>query len=443
VLTGATYIGPEGMKQVVDRVRDTWDEHGTSAGSVPRALAGNRTPAGEVTPAIEEHLAGQLTAQYDHEFAGWGTDAKFPLPRTVEFALKRERAQALSTLDVLRRRLFDDVDGGFFRYAGSRDWSDVAHEKLLATNAALVRAFANGYLYTGDESYAETARSTVAFLTDDLWTGSAVGGSLGPADESDYYARPVGERSEAAPPRRDRTVYAGDNGLAADALLTLAAYTDDADARDAARRILGHLSDELIDEGVVIRYRDGDETGERGLLEDHARVAAAFCRAEQVLGAGGGVETARSVVDHAIETLHDGDSFRDGPATGEGLLDHPLRPIDGNVELADACLDLAALTGEARYREVARDAVAAFAGATDRLGVQVAGYGSVAARLCRPDLVVDVPDGGDLHRAALRVADHEKVVVPGDRDDAVVRVGDERRTATTPDEVMTAVSALQ
>jgi hypothetical protein len=441
VLTGATYLGPDGMKQVLDRIRETWAERGGDAGSVPRALAGDPTPAGEVTGRIEEHLAGQLEAQYDHEFAGWGTDAKFPLPRTIEFALKRERHQALSTLDVIQRRLFDEVDGGFFRYAGSRDWSDVAHEKLLATNAALVRAFANGYLYTGDDAYRETARSTVAFLTDDLWTGRAVGGSLGPADESDYYALAAAERADAAPPRRDLTVYAGDNGLAAEAFLTLAAYTDDEGARDAAERVLDHLRTELITDGVVTRYRDGDDAGEGGLLEEHARVAAAFCRAEQVLGEG--KQTARAVIDHAIETLHDDGSFRDGPAAGEGLLDRPLRPIDGNVELAEVCLDLAALTGEAEYETVAREVVAAFAGATDRFGIQVAGYGSVAARLCRPALVIEVPDGGDLHRAALRVADHEKVVVPGERDAAVVRVGDDRRTATTPDELMADVSALR
>jgi hypothetical protein len=441
VLTGTTYLGPDGMKQVLDRMRETWVERGEAAGSVPRALAGDPTPAGEVTTAIEEHLAGQLEVQYDSDFGGWGREAKFPMPRTVEFAFKRARRQALSTLDVVERNLFDDVDGGFFRYATTRDWSDVEREKLLATNAALVRAYANGYLYTGDDTYRETAAATVDFLTDDLWTGQAVGGSLGPAEESDYYDLPAEERADAAPPRRDLTVYAGDNGLAAEAFLTLAAYTDDEDARDAAERILDHLDQALVDDGVVLRYRDGDETGERGLLAEHARVAAAFCRAEQVLGEG--VDTARAVVDHAIETLHDEGSFRDGPATGAGLVDRPLRPIDDNVELAEVCLDLAALTGDERYRDVAHDTVAAFAGARDRIGIQVAGYGAVAARLCRPDLVIDVPRGSDLHRAAHRVADHEKVVVPGDGDDATVRVGDDARTATTPDELMSAVSALQ
>jgi hypothetical protein len=41
------------------------------------------------------------------------------------------------------------------------------------------------------------------------------------------------------------------------------------------------------------------------------------------------------------------------------------------------------------------------------------------------------------------VADHEKVVVPDERDAAVVCVGDDRRTAATPDELMAEVSALR
>jgi uncharacterized protein YyaL (SSP411 family) len=144
----------------------------------------------------------------------------------------------------------------------------------------------------------------------------------------------------------------------------------------------------------------------------------------------------------------DGGAFHDGPAAGPGLLDRPLRPLDGNVAMADALLDLAALTGESRYREVAHDAVAAFAGAWDRFGVQVAGYGAVAARLRNDALTVDVAadPGSDLHRAALRVADHEKVVRPAATGPAsgtaVVAVGDRSRTVSTPAALADAVATL-
>jgi hypothetical protein len=47
------------------------------------------------------------------------------------------------------------------------------------------------------------------------------------------------------------------------------------------------------------------------------------------------------------------------------------------------------------------------------MGVEVAQYGTVASRVLEPRRVeVGAPAGSDLHRAALRLADHEMVVVP-------------------------------
>ncbi|WP_048078148.1 DUF255 domain-containing protein, partial [Halorubrum sp. AJ67] len=153
LLTGAGYLDVDGMRQVLESVRTMWADKGREAGRIPRALDADLPPRGELTDAIESHLAGQLEVKYDDEYAGWGSDAKFPLPRTVEFALKRDRDRALRTLDAVRDHLADDVAGGFFRYAGTRDWGDVAYEKPLDTNAAVTRAFANAFLYTGDDAY--------------------------------------------------------------------------------------------------------------------------------------------------------------------------------------------------------------------------------------------------------------------------------------------------
>ena len=447
LLSGTTYLGPDGMRQVVDRIRERWRDKGASAGRIPRALADEPTPAGDLDERIEEHIAGQLSEQFDPHHGGWGTEAKFPLPRTVEFALKRERQQALQTLDAIAQHLQDTVDGGFFRFATGGDWSDVRYEKVLDTNAALLRAFANAYLYTGEAAYREPAARTVEYLTDTLWTGIAVGGSQGPGQGAAYYSLSADQRADHESPRTDLTVFAGGNALAADALLTYYSYTDDDRARSYAERILDALEDDLVeaDSGVVTHYRAGDETGETHLLEDAASVVTAWCRARQVLGDQRYTAVARRVADETIDTLWDG-AFRDGPARGEGLCDRPLYPIDSSVAFADGLLDLAAITGDERYREVATDAIEAFAGAWDRIGVQVAGYGSVAARLLNGDLVVDVgdPAGSDLHRAALRVADHETVVVPDaegvDAGEATVR-GSDAPPATDPETLIDRVSA--
>jgi len=412
LISTATALAPDGMRQVLDRVGETYAEKGDDAGRVPRALAGDLPPAGEVGSAIEEQIAGQLGEKFDERFAGWGQSAKFPLARTVEFALKRERDQALRTLDAVRDHLHDDVAGGFFRYAGRQDWGDVHHAKLLDTNATLLRAFAHAYVYTGDEAYREPADSTIDFLTEDLWSGVAVGGSVGPGEGADYWRKNAEDRANARQPRTDLTAYAGGNALAADALLTYYGYTDDERAREYADRILDYLERDLLEHGSVVHFRERGQTGPQDTLSDLAAVVGAFTRAEQTIGHG--AEVAATAADHAIETLHEDGSFCDGPAEGVGLLDRPLRPLDGNAAMANALVDLAALTGEEAYREIAHETVGAFAGASHRIGVQVAEYGTAASRLVHDPLTVAVADdpGSDLHRAALRIADHEKVIVP-------------------------------
>jgi len=382
-----------------------------------------------------------LEVMFDEQHAGWGTDAKFPLARTVEFALKRDRSRALRTLDAVAEHLADP-DGGFYRYATARDWSGPHHERLLDENAALVRAFANAYLTTGEERYREVADDAIGYLTTTLWArdpdreGSDLAGAFAGSQAGDesYFTQPPADRP-ATSPHVDETVFADRNGLAVDALLWVHAYTDDTVAREYARTVLDTVLDTLETDGTVAHHAGGPT----GLLTDQARLCRALTTAAQVLGDDRYVDAAVRVADRTVETLFVDGTMLDSPPEADalGLLDRPLRPIDTTTELADAFVDLTQLTGEERYREVGHESLAAFAGARDRMGVDVAGYAGAAARLVARPLTVEVADapGSDLHRAALRVADHEKVVVPdasldgGDADGPIARVSLHGETA--------------
>ncbi|WP_254767031.1 DUF255 domain-containing protein [Salinilacihabitans rarus] len=416
LLTGAGYLGPDGLRQVLDSVRTMWETKGADAGRIPRPLQDDDPPSGELTPDVERAMLGQLTERYDEVAGGWDEAPKFPLPDALEFALKRDREMALRSFDAVAANLLDEYEGGFYRFATERDWAGLQHEKLLDSNAALVRAFANAYLYTGREEYRGPAERTIEYLTTTLWRADrgagAFAASQAPGDPEDY-TLDASDREAAADPPVDGTVFAGANALAVEALCTYHAYTDDERARRYAERALRTLREDLLDDGVVVHYREDGDEGERCLLANQARVLGALLSARSVLGAETTAE-AVAVADATIDRLRDGDSFVDAAATGAGLLSRPLRPLDDNVALADALLDLSVHAGETRYREVARETLEDFAGASDRFGVQVARYASVAARLLEEPLVVRVGTdaGADLHRAALRVADHEKVVVP-------------------------------
>ncbi|MFB6134665.1 MAG: DUF255 domain-containing protein [Halanaeroarchaeum sp.] len=407
LIAGASFLETEPLRNLLQGVADDWGSEDTPIGRVPHTLQDQEPPVGRLDGDTERFINGQVDVQFEDENAGWGSEEKFPLPTTIEFAMKRQPEKAIATLDALRDGLFDEFDGGFFRHAES-DWSDPMREKLLSVNAPVLRAFANGYLVTGDVSYRETAFRTRDYLVDTLWTGEGFGTSQEPGE---YFDRPADERSSAAPPPIDESVYARPNALAADALTWLTAYTDDDTAEEHARRTFSILDRDFLEGGVLSHARDGPQAP---ILGDQATALQAYTSASQVLDREH-ESLSRRIADATIEHLQTASgAFRDGPAEGPGLLDRPLYPIDENARLARSLVDFSYLADEAGYREIAREALEAFAGAADQMGAQVAGYGTAAAKLQREPLVIDVgaSPGSDLHRAALRMADHEKIVVP-------------------------------
>ncbi|MDS0478580.1 DUF255 domain-containing protein [Natrinema sp. 1APR25-10V2] len=448
VLTGAGYLGPDGMRQVLDSVRTMWQTKGSGAARTPRPLREDNPPAGELTAEIEQGMLGHLTDTYDEVAGGWGESPKFPLPDALEFALKRDREMALRSYDAVGANLLDEYDGGFYRFATERDWSGLQREKLLDSNGALVRAFANAYLLTGKDEYREPAERTVEYLTTTLWNDEfdAFANSQAPG-EDDAHSLDATDRATADEPPVDDGVFAGPNALAIEGLLTYYAYTDDDRARRYAERALETLRADLLAGGVVVHGLE-DVDDDTPLLANQARVLAALTTAASTLETDV-LTDATAVADATIDRLHDEDSFLDGPAAGVGLCDRPLRPLDSNVTLADALLEFAVLTGDDRYRDYARETLEAFAGASDRFGVQIARYATAVSRLLEGPLVIRLAaePGSDLHRAALRMADHEKVVVPDANDLEAGTARVERGTrmsnrAETPDELSERVQAV-
>ncbi len=78
-------------------------------------------------------LAAMVFETFDAEHGGFGTAPKFPLIAPLELALdiyRETEDQALAhlvevSLDGMGwSELHDDVDGGFFRCATTRDWKE-------------------------------------------------------------------------------------------------------------------------------------------------------------------------------------------------------------------------------------------------------------------------------------------------------------------------------
>jgi len=327
VLSGATYLGPDGFRDILDGVRETWDARRGGRRLGPRSVGAQRPAGWRSHPAHRGAHGRTAIGRLRRGVRRLGSDVKFPMARTVEFALVRARDQATRTLEAIRTHLRDTYDGGFYRFATNRDWSEARSEKLLDENAAILRAFAHAYRYTGEEAYRETAEGTVEYLTTTLWDGEAEAFAGSQAGDSSYVTLQATEREDADAPHVDDTVFADRNGVAVDALCTYAAYTDDEHARRYAARARDHVVEQAVDDdGAVIHYADPDagDVGERGLLLDQARVLRGLTTSWQVLGEGG---PATAVADWTVDELQaESGAFRDGPVTGAGLLSEPQYP---------------------------------------------------------------------------------------------------------------------
>ncbi len=127
----------------------------------------------EFTKELSEQIFYNLRDRFDRIEGGFGGAPKFPGTMTLRFLLnyhyftKNEEAlnHALFSLDkMISGGIYDQLGGGFARYATDRAWLVPHFEKMLYDNALLVELLADAYKLTKKELYQETIIETLDFV---------------------------------------------------------------------------------------------------------------------------------------------------------------------------------------------------------------------------------------------------------------------------------------
>ena len=101
-----------------------------------------------------EQALGQLAAQFDTRYGGFGGAPKFPHPGTLRFLLREGRRRddpsarqmALHTLEQMARGgIQDHLAGGFCRYSVDEQWMIPHFEKMLYDNGQLLALYAEAW----------------------------------------------------------------------------------------------------------------------------------------------------------------------------------------------------------------------------------------------------------------------------------------------------------
>jgi uncharacterized protein len=116
-------------------------------------------------PDLEEAVRRLLGAA-DRRNGGFGGAPKFPPASSLELLLARGETQHVElTLDrMLAGGIYDQIGGGFARYAVDAIWLVPHFEKMLYDNALLARAYLHGYQELGHEPYRRVCEETLDWM---------------------------------------------------------------------------------------------------------------------------------------------------------------------------------------------------------------------------------------------------------------------------------------
>jgi uncharacterized protein len=391
-----TYFPPEdkwgrpGFRSLLEGIGEAWrgrredvDAQARELGDAVRHHLGGRFApgAGVPAPALFDAALRTLAQRFDPTWGGFGEAPKFPTPSNLVLLLAaaeggdaEARRMLAVTLDRMARGgLYDQLGGGFHRYATDREWKVPHFEKMLYDNGSLLELYARAWALPdqpgGDPELARVVRQTVAFLEREMlapeggfwsaidaetggqegafyvWTAAELEGALDAEDaaflaplygfdrppffEHLHYVlhlpRPLAEQAE-----RRRTTYPD----------LLAAMTP--------------LRERLL---VARASRPRPATDDKVLADWNGLVVAGLAVAGRLLGERPWVERAARAAEFVLEAMRPRDD------AGERTLLHTWRSGKGDVPafLADyaylvhGLLELHEATGEGRWLDAAID----------------------------------------------------------------------------------------
>jgi uncharacterized protein YyaL (SSP411 family) len=189
---GGTYFPPDdrhGMpsfRRVLLSVADAWrsrrDAVAQTVGSLRRMYAqvsqtAAPTASGALTRDTLVRAQAAIAARYDREHGGTRGAPKFPQAMTSDFLLRRwartgdatPLAMVAHTFRAMARGgMYDQVGGGFHRYAVDAEWLVPHFEKMLYDNALLARLGVHLWQATGDGEARRVTEETLAWVAREM-----------------------------------------------------------------------------------------------------------------------------------------------------------------------------------------------------------------------------------------------------------------------------------
>jgi uncharacterized protein YyaL (SSP411 family) len=297
--------------------------------------------------ALYAQLRNQVMAVYDSARGGWVTSHGVPDPSSVALALAIARengpplwlVRALNTVDWTWT-LFDSTGGGFLERADNVKQYSASFEKRTDSNAARLENLIDAWQVTGDERYHSHAEQSADYFDRVLLDGR--GGFID---------------GQVA----NRLLIPQSNGTAIHAWLRWAVATANPHIRNFALLSLDRCWSECWVEGMgMMRKDEFAEITHAPELEDQVEMGRAFVLGAHIGGRSADLDRAKLIADLVMHNFSDpkkGGWREQAVLDGKGGFHSAPRDFRANARAALFLCELATVTGEAGYRDVARASI--------------------------------------------------------------------------------------
>ena len=416
LIGGATYLPPDQFLAMLMELEGAYRADKPQIYAQSRDLLqrrreqARRVAAGaDVESSLSDRVSRIVAGAYDAVEGGFGSEPKFTNPAILRFIAHLYRttgeefyaAMLRKTLDRMAgSAIFDDIDGGFFRYSAAPDWSEPQREKLLEDNIQLARIYLDASIIMQPDhpevvkGYRNIAERSLTYVTAHLYSVGANGFRGSQGAHSDYFTLDAGQRAASVPPSIDPSCYTVSGALAAATMLDASWKLGRPELARMGLDVLAGI-DGMAEKGEFSHvYSSNGADDAPALLTDWAGLLTGLMQAHATTAEGRYLDRAVQVAAVMVDRYFDdeGGGFFDieEDAAAVGHLQVREKPLPENMTAVQGLLRLHQATRNEDYRQLCEATLSAFAGVFREQGEFAAEFGLAVDLFCNPAVEVTV-----------------------------------------------------
>jgi uncharacterized protein YyaL (SSP411 family) len=190
---GGTYFPKEQWMQVLKNLWDTFEQDPAKVEEYARKLKEGvqlsemievQPLQDKFDPEVVTKLVSKWKRSFDFDYGGENRAPKFPLPNNYEFllhygALKNDKTVInhviRSLTKMARGGIYDQIGGGFARYAVDQIWKIPHFEKMLYDNGQLISLYAKAHQFSENREFKKVIDQIIEWLDREMYDSDSGG----------------------------------------------------------------------------------------------------------------------------------------------------------------------------------------------------------------------------------------------------------------------------